>query len=114
LTLLTQFATRRHVILLAAAHAGSPGADEWRETALGSLTPREREVLSWIAAGKRNAEIALILGSAPATVKSQVEAILRKLGAETRGAAAALWRGAMMIVAWAAANITDELVAALA
>ena len=59
------------------------------------LTPREKEVMHWVAEGKRNQEIASILGRSPATIKSQVEAILRKLGAETRGAAAALWRTAI-------------------
>jgi|GEM_PF-5988523 Response regulator containing a CheY-like receiver domain and an HTH DNA-binding domain len=89
LTLLTQFAARRHVILLAAERTAAG-----REQGLGALTAREREVLAWIAEGKRNAEIATILGSRPSTVKSQVETILRKLNAETRGAAAALWRAA--------------------
>lgn len=59
------------------------------------LTARESEVLHWIAEGKRNTEIAQILGNSQATVKSQVESILRKLQVETRGAAAAAWRKAL-------------------
>ncbi len=57
-------------------------------TALG-LTVREAEILLWIAEGKRDAEIATILGIASRTVSKHVERILAKLGAETRGAAAA-------------------------
>ncbi len=59
------------------------------------LTRREAEVLAWIAQGKRNSEIAVILGSQPRTVSKHVEHLLKKLGVETRSSAAAL--------AWAAA-----------
>jgi DNA-binding CsgD family transcriptional regulator len=52
------------------------------------LTPRECEVLGWIAQGKRDAEIAAILGCAARTVGKHVEHLLAKLGAETRLAAA--------------------------
>ena len=52
------------------------------------LTPRETEVLSWVAQGKTNREIAIILGLAAGTVKFYVERILAKLGCETRTAAA--------------------------
>lgn len=52
------------------------------------LTPRECEVLAWIAEGKTNAEIAVILGMSHHTVKRHVEDILCKLGAETRTGAA--------------------------
>ncbi len=92
LTLLTEFASRWHVVLVA-AHEKPAGPTE-EKRALATLTSREREVLQWVAEGKRNGEIAIILGSRPSTVKSQVETILRKLGAETRGAAAAMWREA--------------------
>jgi DNA-binding CsgD family transcriptional regulator len=51
------------------------------------LSPREAEVLVWITEGKTNAEIAMILGLTPATVKFYVERILNKLGCETRTAA---------------------------
>ena len=52
------------------------------------LTPREGEVLNWVAQGKTNGEIAIILGLAAGTVKFYVERILGKLGCETRTAAA--------------------------
>ena len=54
------------------------------------LTPKEAEVLLWIAQGKTNAEIGLILESATATVKKHVERVLEKLEAENRQAAALL------------------------
>ncbi len=57
------------------------------------LTAREAEVLGWIARGKTNAEIAIILDAQPATVKKHVEHILEKLGVETRTAAAAIALG---------------------
>ena len=53
------------------------------------FTPREAEVLHWLIEGKRNSEIALILGSKTRTVGKHVENILTKLGVETRTAAAA-------------------------
>ena len=52
------------------------------------LTPREAEVLFWVAQGKSNPDIATILGAAVRTVHKHVENIFRKLGCETRAAAA--------------------------
>ncbi len=51
------------------------------------LTPREAEVLYWIAQGKSNPDIATILGSSVRTVHKHVEHIFQKLGLETRNAA---------------------------
>lgn len=53
------------------------------------LTVREAEVLLWLAQGKTNPEIGIILGSKPATVHKHTEHIFEKLGVETRTAAAA-------------------------
>jgi DNA-binding CsgD family transcriptional regulator len=53
------------------------------------FTPRESEVLQWLVEGKRNSEIALILGAKTRTIGKHVENILAKLGVETRTAAAA-------------------------
>ncbi|NUZ06284.1 response regulator transcription factor [Piscinibacter koreensis] len=55
-----------------------------------SLTPRETEVLSWIAKGKTNRDVAEILGMSPRTVNKHLERVFEKLGVETRAAAAAL------------------------
>lgn len=52
------------------------------------LTPREAEVLRWVAAGKTNREIGLILGLSPRTVTKHLEHVFAKLGVETRTAAA--------------------------
>jgi len=51
------------------------------------LTPRESEVLFWMAQGKMNAEIGVILDASAATIKKHVEHIFEKLGAENRAAA---------------------------
>jgi len=63
-------------------------APDWRRLRDGGLTPREAEVLGWLAQGKTNAEIGTILGARPRTVGKHVERILAKLGVETRTAAA--------------------------
>ncbi|MGH9441797.1 MAG: response regulator transcription factor [Thermoanaerobaculia bacterium] len=52
------------------------------------LTPRQSEVLAWVARGKTNDEIASIVGSRSATVAKHLERIYEKLGVETRTAAA--------------------------
>ncbi len=51
------------------------------------VTPREREVLSWLAGGKTDREIAEILGMSPRTVQKHLQHIYEKLGVETRTAA---------------------------
>ncbi len=56
-------------------------------------TPRELDVLSWVAKGKTNRDIAEILGMSPRTVNKHLEHIFVKLGVETRAAAAALVAG---------------------
>jgi len=55
-----------------------------------ALTHRETEVLSWVAKGKTNRDIADILGMSPRTVNKHLEHIFDKLGVETRSAAAAI------------------------
>jgi DNA-binding CsgD family transcriptional regulator len=54
----------------------------------GRLTTREREVLHWVGQGKRNSEIAEILGIATATVNKHLERVYPKLGVDNRTAAA--------------------------
>jgi DNA-binding NarL/FixJ family response regulator len=49
-----------------------------------SLSPAEREVLSYVCAGYSNKEIARFLGKAEPTVKHQVSACLRKFGLSSR------------------------------
>jgi len=56
------------------------------EITLG-LTPRVAQTLLWLAQGKTNSEIAIILGNSESTVKKHVLEIFEKLGVETRTAA---------------------------
>jgi DNA-binding response OmpR family regulator len=58
--------------------------------AQAALTPRETEVLSWLAKGKTNRDIGEILGMSHRTVNKHLEHVFEKLGVETRAAAAAL------------------------
>ena len=90
--------------VLAVRHAGAVGlgermlllslqaASDMLPTRLStaSLTPRETEVLSWIAKGKTNRDVGEILGMSPRTVNKHLEHVFEKLGVETRAAAAAL------------------------
>ena len=54
------------------------------------LTPREAEVLFWVARGKTNDEIATVLGIGLTTVKKHLESTYAKLGVENRTSAAAM------------------------
>lgn len=51
------------------------------------LTPRVAEVLLWVAQGKTNSEIAIILGISESTVKKHLLEIFARTGVETRSAA---------------------------
>ncbi len=51
------------------------------------ITPREAEVLSWVAQGKTNREIGMILGSSERTVQKHLEHVFQKIGVESRTAA---------------------------
>lgn len=60
---------------------------------LGELTPKEREVLYWIAQGMNNAAIAGQMVLSEKTVKNHVSHVLRKLELKDRTQAAVLaWR----------------------
>jgi DNA-binding NarL/FixJ family response regulator len=54
------------------------------------LTLREAEVLLWVAQGKTNSAIGVILGMTEGTVKKHLQHIFEKGGFESRGAAA-MW-----------------------
>lgn len=68
---------------------GGAEASSARLESLG-LTPREAEILFWVAQGKTNPEIATILGIGLTTVKKHLESTFAKLGVENRTSAAAL------------------------
>jgi DNA-binding CsgD family transcriptional regulator len=57
------------------------------------LTAREREVLTLVARGMTNPEIARVLWLAPSTVAKHLENIYAKLGVKTRTAAVARFLG---------------------
>ncbi|MDF2114155.1 autoinducer binding domain-containing protein [Roseiarcaceae bacterium H3SJ34-1] len=53
------------------------------------LTPREADCMRWVAAGKTDAEIGLILGIATATAHFHVERVKKKYGTRSRSEAVA-------------------------
>jgi DNA-binding CsgD family transcriptional regulator/GAF domain-containing protein len=55
------------------------------------LTRREIDVLQWMARGETNGRIARRLNITEGTVKTHVQAILRKLGAANRAEAVSMW-----------------------
>ena len=65
------------------APAASSQAPEYE-----SLTPRERETLSWLAQGASNKQIAREMDVAESTIKVHVQNILRKLNLHSRVQAA--------------------------
>ncbi len=73
----------------ASSTAPSPTATDFTPLRRTGLSHRESEILWWIGQGKRDAEIAQLLGISSRTVHHHVHAILRKLGVETRTAALA-------------------------
>jgi DNA-binding CsgD family transcriptional regulator len=72
---------------------GSLGEDSGAGEAL-TLSAREAEVMSLIADGQTNGEIAARLFLAEKTVKNHVRRIYSKLGVGSRPAAIAYWRAA--------------------
>lgn len=65
-----------------------PDFDRPEKLLLGyGLTPREAEVLIWVAQGKSNADIAIILGMSEKTAKQHLGVCFKKMGVENRGAA---------------------------
>jgi DNA-binding NarL/FixJ family response regulator len=74
------------------AGAGAGDAETWTTAGdLGvTLSTREREVLTLLAGGASNKEIALVLGLSVSTVKFHVAAITGKLGARSRVDAVAI------------------------
>ncbi|MFB8773509.1 response regulator [Streptomyces broussonetiae] len=79
--------TRRLIAEFAAVPARGPKADP---AVLESLTRREREVLSCLGEGLSNADVAVRLDMAEATVKTHVSRLLGKLELRSRVQAAVL------------------------
>lgn len=83
---------RPHLAFLYRQACRSAGADESLqplrpESLPAALTPRERDVVAWLAHGKTDAEIAALLGLSRRTVHKHLEHVYVKLGVETRTAA---------------------------
>ena len=55
-----------------------------------AITPREADVFLWLAKGKTNREIALVLEVSPRTVNKHLEQLFKKLDVDNRTSAAAL------------------------
>jgi LuxR family transcriptional regulator/LuxR family quorum-sensing system transcriptional regulator CciR len=70
-----------------AAHLYNLYLDKGDETAPPMLSPREREVLHWVAMGKSNSVIGDILSISDHTVDSLLRRAYRKLNVTTRTAA---------------------------
>ncbi len=83
---------RRHkaAVLSALESSSSPvkAAAALLEQRLG-LTPRQAEVLHWVAEGKTNSEISIILACSFFTVKAHLKEIFQRLSVHSRMAAAA-------------------------
>ena len=63
---------------------------QMRHSRTDELTPREREVMALVAAGRSSCSIATALGVSSSTVEAHVRAVMVKLGASTRGHAVVL------------------------
>jgi DNA-binding NarL/FixJ family response regulator len=75
-------------------HSGSPiayenGNGEHRQKAAENLSPREREILSLLAQGKTQAQVAAVLVISPKTVSTHIQRLLGKLGVHSRAQAVA-------------------------
>lgn len=62
-----------------------------------ALSPREKEILNWVARGKSNADIAIILDISPNTVDTYMRRIFAKYNVTDRTTAAVLGVGAGVI-----------------
>jgi|GEM_PF-2811318 len=63
---------------------GKYGGANWYDFSKPVLSPREREILRWLAAGYRTDRIAFHLGIKPVTIHMHLRSTRRKLGARTR------------------------------
>ena len=88
----TELATAARLSIDLSASAGGRCVERSLPRAGADLTPREREILPLLAAGRTNVEIADGLIISPRTVGVHLSRILRKLGAARRTEAADIAR----------------------
>jgi len=86
-------AKHHRLIARGSAHGAARNDDDAStRSAVARLTPREREVLSYLHLGYTNQQIALALGSSPRTVRNQLSSIYAKLEVSGRTEAVAVER----------------------
>ena len=83
--------TLGQVAILRAAVLGIAGADIDNANYMDRLSPRQLEILQWVANGKSNADIAVIIGMSKRGVDYHVAEILKKLEVASKAQAAALY-----------------------
>ncbi len=66
------------------AHLRIDRIEEEHGAGIDGLSPREAEILNWVAAGKSNPETAMILGISEATVGTHLKRLFNKLGVHDR------------------------------
>lgn len=93
--------------LLHQALARLPDTQIIQQHPLADLTPVERELLSWLAAGRTNREIAELRGRSQSTVRNQLEVLYRKLGANNRAEASRIAASAGLTVRAPATDAKD-------
>ncbi|MGW0787432.1 response regulator [Streptomyces sp. NPDC002911] len=88
--------------------SGGAGVQAGRRAAarekVAGLTPREREVLSFLGSGLSNGQIARRLHVVEGTVKAHVSSVLSRLGVDNRAAAAVMAHEAGVVPAHTAEN----------
>lgn len=84
--ILGMVATQRAAAIGLISGQTSVGSAKYR-----SLSPLQREILKWMAGGKTNTEIAVILGQTKRSIDYHVIEILKKLEVSTRTQAAAIF-----------------------
>jgi DNA-binding CsgD family transcriptional regulator len=62
----------------------APAALDPDDAAFGALSQREREIVSFVARGLRNRDVAAALGTSHNTVRKQLASVFAKLGVATR------------------------------
>lgn len=78
-----------HLALVGLARAPAPAGKGGAAPARRALSARETEILKWLREGKKNGEIALLLGLRPLTVKNHLQRIYKLLDVHNRTEAVA-------------------------